>query len=128
MEHVSELENSILLSVKDSIGPAIDYDVFNTQLIEIINSILNVLTQIGVGPTSGFAITGTEEKWEDFLGDRETLLSMCKSYVSIRTRLIFDPPTSSFVIDSLKKNADELEWRIYIMVQEMDRYSDGVHI
>ena len=110
------------------IGPSIDYGVFDTQLVMQINSFLNVLTQLGVGSQEGFEITGDEEKWSDLLGDQEKLLNMCKSYISIRTRLVFDPPTSSFVIDALKKNADELEWRIYIMVQEMARYSDGVHI
>ena len=127
MESIAELNNSILLTVKDMIGPSIDYGVFDTQLVMQINSFLNVLTQLGVGPESGFEITGADETWQDLLGDRETLLNMCKSYVSIRTRLVFDPPTSSFVIDALKKNADELEWRIHIMVEEMNRYSDGVH-
>lgn len=128
MESIAELNNSILLTVKDMIGPSIDYGVFDTQLVMQINSFLNVLTQLGVGSQEGFEITGDEEKWSDLLGDQEKLLNMCKSYISIRTRLVFDPPTSSFVIDALKKNADELEWRIYIMVQEMARYSDGVHI
>lgn len=128
MESIAELENSILLTVKDMIGPSIDYGVFDSQLVMQINSFLNVLTQLGVGPQSGFEITGADETWQDLLGDQEKLLNMCKSYISIRTRLVFDPPTSSFVIDALKKNADELEWRIYIMVQEMARYSDGVHI
>lgn len=128
MESIAELDNSILLTVKDMIGPSIDYGVFDSQLVMQINSFLNVLTQLGVGPQSGFEITGADETWQDLLGDQEKLLNMCKSYISIRTRLVFDPPTSSFVIDALKKNADELEWRIYIMVQEMARYSDGVHI
>lgn len=127
MESSAELNNSILLTVKDMIGPSIDYEVFNSQLIMQINSFLNVLTQLGIGPQEGFEITGPDETWDDFLGTHEKLQNMCKSYISIRTRLVFDPPTSSFVIDSLKKNVDELEWRITIMEEEIKRDSSSVH-
>ena len=46
---------------------------------------------------------------------------MAKDYIQLRTRLIFDPPSSSFVIDLFKKNADELEWRMYIAAEELKR-------
>lgn len=102
----------ILTSVKKWIGPSVEYDYFDPDLLMHINAFFAVMTQCGIGPSTGFHVTETS-KWDEFLPDGPTL-EMAKQYVQLRTRLTFDPPTSSFVIDMLKKNADEMEWRMYI--------------
>lgn len=110
------MEESILLTVRKLIGPSADYEVFDTDLIVHINAFFEVLTQCGVGPDEGFIVSGEAETWTDFISDPK-LLPMVKDYITIRTRLTFDPPSSSFAMDSLKKTADELEWRMYIKAE-----------
>lgn len=105
---------SILTSVKKNLGIAEDYEHFDSDIIMHINSMLNVLTQIGVGPASGFSIEDKDAVWSDFIDDSR--LNMVKSYVSIRVKLIFDPPQSSSAVEALTNIWKELEWRLGVTV------------
>lgn len=110
-------EESILLSVKKNLGGiALGNDHFDEDLITNINSALMILRQIGVGPVSGFSIEGPEETWEDYLGSDLAKLQSVKEYIVLRVKLAFDPPSSSFVLESLRKERDELEWRLNVEV------------
>ena len=115
----SDEYNNILTSVKKLIGPSVEYDYFDPDLLIHINTFFEVLTQCGVGPQEGFHVD-ENSTWDEFLTEGK-LLHMAKDYIQLRTRLIFDPPSSSFVIDLLKKNAEELEWRMYIAAEELKR-------
>ena len=108
--------DSILLSVKKWCNLPADYVPFEDDVITCINAELNVLNQVGVGVT-GFQIVDATSKWIDFLGSDETKFGMAKQYVKIKTRLIFDPPANSFVLDALKKQADEMIWRANVQAE-----------
>lgn len=102
---------SILTSVKKMLGIGEEYEQFDADLIIFINSVLSVLTQIGVGPDEGFVISSSDETWEDFIGT-DKRLEIVKTYVYIKTRLLFDPPASSIVIEAMNNTCKEYEWRI----------------
>lgn len=89
---------------------------FETDLIIHINSALSTLTQLGVGSEDGFRVTGTDETWEDFVGESRDDIEMIKSYVYMKVRLMFDPPQNSFLVDSLEKQCKEFEWRANVAV------------
>lgn len=109
------MDESILNSIKKLLGPDSSYTVFDPDIILHINSVFATLHQLGVGPSDGFEITGDSETWSDFIGDSKILNSV-KTYVYIKVRLLFDPPTSSFVLTNLEKTAEELEWRLNVAV------------
>jgi hypothetical protein len=102
---------SILNSVKKMLGIESDYTHFDSDIILNINSVLLTANQIGVGPKEGFVISGEDELWTDFLGPR-TDLEAVKTLVYLKVRLLFDPPSSAFVLDSMDRQITELEWRI----------------
>jgi hypothetical protein len=104
---------SILLSIKKLLGITEDYTVFDTDLIMHINSVFLTLSQLGVGPDDGFAITSAENQWSEYMTSG-TLLNAVKTYMYLKVRLLFDPPTSSSVADSIKNMINELEWRINV--------------
>ena len=107
------MENSILLSIKKLVGRYGEYDaVFDQDLIIHINTVLSMLTQIGIGPENGFSISDDSSTWSDFIGNDPRLESV-KSYVYIKVSLMFDPPNNSALIESMNKIA-ELEWRLNI--------------
>lgn len=108
--------DSILLSVKKWCGLPADYVPFEDDVITCINTELNILNQVGVGVV-GFQISDSSSKWVDFLGEDDPKFAMAKQYVKIKTRLIFDPPASGFVLDALKKQADELIWRSNVQAE-----------
>ena len=105
--------DSILLTIKKGIGIDPSYEAFDPDIIMHINSVLFILTQEGIGPKEGFNITGQDETWEDFLGESNTKLSAVQSYVTLKTRLLFDPPQSSTLNEQITKLISELEWRLY---------------
>jgi hypothetical protein len=111
--------DSILDSVKKMLGIGEDYEHFDTDIIIHINSVLMILTQIGVGPEEGFLISGADSKWNDFVTN-DILVEAVKSYVYLRVKILFDPPSSSFVLDSMNNQARELEWRINLLTGERD--------
>ena len=105
--------DSILLTIKKCIGIDPSYEAFDPDIIMHINSVLFILTQEGIGPKEGFNITGQSETWEDFLGESNTKLSAVQSYVTLKTRLLFDPPQSGTLNEQITKLISELEWRLY---------------
>ena len=108
----TELTDSILKTIKKMIGPSEDYDYFDTDLIIHINTAMSLLIQRGM---PAFSITGETETWNDYIQDRVDL-NMIKSYIYFKVKIAFDPPQSSFVLESYKKQADELEWRLEAVV------------
>lgn len=105
---------SILTSIKKLLGIAEEYTHFDPDIIMHINTALFTLTQLGVGPSAGFSIDDAEDRWSDFV-DTSRIESV-KTYVYLKVRLVFDPPTSSAVIESINRNISELEWRLNVAV------------
>ena len=107
---------SILTSVKKLHGITEECKDFDTDLIIHINSVFMILKQMGVGPESGFSITDKSSVWTDFIQDVNDIESV-KSYVYLKVKLIFDPPSSSAVIESIKETIKELEWRLNVAAE-----------
>lgn len=114
---------SILNSVKKHCGIEADYEHFDQEIISFINATLMTLSQIGIGPEDGFAIADESETWGDYLGDEKTIqqLIAVKTYIGLKVRLAFDPPTSSYVLDALKRQADEYEWRLNVQAESLKK-------
>lgn len=108
--------DSILTSIKKLLGIAEEYEHFDADLIMHINSVFFTLTQIGVGPSEGFSITDEEDIWSDFLPEDQNLEAV-KTYVYQRVRLMFDPPSSSALIEALNKQIAEYEWRLNVAAE-----------
>lgn len=116
---------SILLSIKKLLGISEDYDHFDSDIIMHINSVFAILTQIGVGPQKGFSINDESEKWEDFLSEDKMLHSV-KSYMYMKVKMMFDPPLSSAVIECMKEQIKELEWRLQIDAEETTKAEEEI--
>lgn len=110
---------SILTSIKKMLGIAEEYTHFDADLIMHINSVLAILTQIGVGPSEGFSIEDDVAVWTDFVPPNARL-EMMKSYAYIKVKLLFDPPLSSAVIESMNRMTSELEWRIQVAADPIE--------
>lgn len=108
---------SILTSIKKQLGITEEYEHFDQDIIMHINSVFSILTQVGVGPLDGFSINDKTSKWSDFIKD-DKKLSMVKTYIYLKVKLLFDPPMSSSVMESYNKTCSELEWRMNIEVDK----------
>lgn len=104
---------SILTSTKKVLGLTEDDTSFDVDIVMHINTALAVLTQVGIGPSNGFMIEDEGATWDAFIGT-DPRMNPAKSYVYNRVRLMFDPPTTSFAIESMNKLVSELEWRLNV--------------
>lgn len=103
---------SILISIKKLLGIMPDYTNFDDDIIIHINTAFAMLNQLGVGPKGGFMIVDENSAWEEYTTEKN--LNMVKTYIYLKVRLLFDPPTSSVLVESINRSIAELEWRIFL--------------
>lgn len=109
------MESSILISTKKVLGIGPDDTSFDLDIITHINSAFVNLYQLGIGPVNGFMIEDAEPKWNDFISSDPMLLpylNLIKTCVILRVRMLFDPPTTSYLINAMEKQIAEHEWRL----------------
>jgi hypothetical protein len=105
------MPDSILNSVKKVLGIDAEYDAFDVDILMHINSVFFTLNQLGIGPADGFMIEDDSVVWGAYLAD-DPNLNAVKSYMYLRVRLLFDPPSTSYLIEAFDKQRLELEWRL----------------
>lgn len=110
---------SILTSIKKLLGITEDYEHFDADIIMHINSVFMILNQLGVGPKDGFSISDETATWNDYLPDG-TNLEAVKSYMHLKVKLLFDPPLSSSVMESMQHMISELEWRLNVQAEQSE--------
>lgn len=108
--------DSILTSVKKMLGIDPSYEYFDPDIIMHTNSVFLILNQIGVGPKTPFMITGSDETWNDFFLD-DTPNELVKSYIYLKVRLIFDPPTTGVLHEAMERQIQEFEWRLNVQAE-----------
>lgn len=113
------MEDSILTSTKQVLGIAADYTAFDVDVITHINTAFSTLAQLGVGPPDGFQITGADETWSDFISGDDLQWNSVRTYVYLKTRSYFDPPTTSYLKDAMENQIQELEVRLNIHREEL---------
>lgn len=105
------MNDSILVSIRQFLGLGQNDEAFDTDLIILINSNFSVLNQLNVGPSTPFKITGVSELWSSFIEDKD-YLELVKEFIGLKVKMIFDPPSNSFVMKAYEERVAELEWRL----------------
>ena len=94
-----------------------------------INAAFSTLDQVGLTFQTSFVVVDEEQTWDDYFDAiatsddiwlNEMNREMVRQYVYISVRIVFDPPTSSFVLTSLENRLKELEWRINVLSCKKD--------
>lgn len=109
--------NSILVSIKKMLGVDAECHAFDEELVMYINSVFPTLFQIGYDPARDFMIDGEDQTWDELVLEDFGIISLIKTYIYAKVRMLFDPPTSSFVLESLTNQAKEMEWRIGVQAE-----------
>lgn len=113
---------SILTSIKKLLGIEEEYEHYDSDIIIHINSVFMILNQLGVGPSTGFTIKDETAMWTDFTEDT-TKIEAVKTYIYLKVKLIFDPPLSSAVMESIKQQLSELEFRLMVAAETKESES-----
>lgn len=107
------LMDSVLNSIKKLLGIQESYTIFDADLIMHINSAFAMLNQIGIGPKEGFMIEDSYTTWDEYITKANE--SMVKSYIYLKVRLLFDPPSNNSLTESINRQLSELEWRLLLV-------------
>lgn len=107
------LMDSVLNSIKKLLGIQESYTIFDADLIMHINSTFAMLNQIGIGPKEGFMIEDSYTTWDEYITQANE--SMVKSYIYLKVRLLFDPPSNNSLTESINRQLSELEWRLLLV-------------
>lgn len=104
---------SILTSVKKVMG-IVQADVsYDDDISLYINMAFATLNQLGVGPALGFRIDDAVPTWDTYPVD-VIQMGLVRPYVSLRVRMMFDPPQTSHLNDAIKQEISQLEWRLNV--------------
>lgn len=117
------MNDSILISVKKVLGMDEYFEAFDVDLMMHINTVIGILNQMGVGK-SGFILQDANSTWAELMGSfPEAEMNMVKSYIYLKTRMLFDPPTGNLVKEAIEANIAELEYRLYTLCnyEEVDK-------
>lgn len=105
------MDDSILITTKKLLGLDDNYTPFDEEIIVFINGAMMFLQQLGVGPKKGFLVTDATQTWSDFLPS-DMMLEAVKHYIFVYVKMAFDNNVSSVVMEALKSQKAELEWRL----------------
>jgi len=117
--------DSILEQVKKILGLTKEYDSFDTDIAIHINTVFSNLTQMGIGPETGFSITGYDEVWSDYVTSDELKTQQVKSYLALKVKSLFDPPSNANVATAMNNAISEMEFRLYVE-EENSRYVEPI--
>lgn len=107
---------SILTTIKLMLDITEDCEHFDGPIIAHINTALMRLSQLGVGPKKPVRIVDDLNTWDELLLEAEDLEGV-KTYIYLEVKRLFDPPSSSFVLESYKRESDKLEWCLNVQAE-----------
>lgn len=105
--------DSILNTIKKMLGVPVDNTAFDADILVLLNGSIATLHQLGVGPESPVLVVDKDTEWADLTLEPE-IEAMAKDFIYFRTKISFDPPSSSFVLESFKNLIQEVTWRIEV--------------
>lgn len=110
------MEKSILVTIKKLLGLSNENTDFDQDVIAHINTVFMVLHQLGVGPNEGFTIKDTKSKWSDYVDD-DANLEAIKTYIYLKVKIVFDPPSNGATMEALQNSIQEYEWRLNVQTE-----------
>lgn len=120
------MEQSILTSTKKILGLDPTYTQFDLDVLTHINTVFSRLTELGIGDPAGFFIEDESAEWDDFLGG-DPILGQVKSYVYLRVRMLWDPPSTSYHIAAMQEEIRQMEWRMNVY-RESTQWTPGEEV
>lgn len=103
----------VLTDIKKMLGIEPEVNEFDIDVLSAVNSAFFTLYQLGIGSEEPIVI-GSDTTWDDFTTTAPK--NVVRDYVYLKVKMVFDPPSSSFVAEAMKDRIAELEFRLNIHV------------
>lgn len=116
------MEEKILETVKSMLGISDLDDAFDNDILVNINAAFSTLYQVGVGEDGHYFVLRGTETWSDVFKETD-LIDFIKLYTYMKVRLAFDPPSNASLLQSLKEQINEVEYRILLQADPSDYFN-----
>ncbi len=113
----------IFYDMKKLLGIEIIYDSFDDDILIHMNSVVGILEQLGAGPRPR-RMLDTSTTWDEYGIEDPMLLGMIKTYMGMKIRSIFDPPTGA-AAEASTRLISEYEWRINVAAEDECQQNGG---
>ena len=110
------MTDPILENVKQLIGIEVDNLGFDAEVLTHLNSARSNLVLLGVDALDIYVDESTE--WVDT--GSTTLNALCRHYLAIKTKQLFDPSASESISNAVVDTITQLEGRIEFEVEEVE--------
>lgn len=117
---MDQMTDSILVTIKKMLGLDADYTPFDLDVIMHINAAFMTLCQMGIGPKEGFEVSDYNQTWSEFLTN-PVMLGGVKTWVYLQVKMLFDPPTNSFLMDAMKTQSDQILFRLNVQAESVEK-------
>ena len=117
---MDRMNDSIIVTIKKMLGLDDAYTPFDTDVIIDINAAVMTLCQMGIGPKEGFEVNDYDQTWDQFLTNK-VMLGAVKTWVYLQVKMMFDPPTNSFLMDAMKQQSDQILFRLNVQAESVER-------
>ena len=115
-------KESILTSTKKQLNIDEFDESFDLDILAAINTCISVLHQIGLGDGPALVVTDKSTTWDQLIPSPS--LNMVKTYIFLKSKLIFDTPASGIATNSHKDILAEMEWRIEVACRQLKEQED----
>lgn len=116
-------DEPILVTIKKILGIDKDYTHFDKDILVAVNAALfNLSSLFNYSNPDFFNLETGEETWESYLSEEAyKRFPVIPQYIALRSRLLFDPPTNSFLIEGIERQLSRFEFLITVRDDELER-------
>lgn len=106
--------NSIIDDIKLALGVPVENAEFDAEIIMHINSVIAELVQLGVGDQAvGYSVVNSQDTWDELIST-EKRLNHVKSFMFLKVKMLFDPPTIGYVLTAIEHQIEQAQWRVMV--------------
>lgn len=109
---------TIIEDLRKLLGENINQEAFDTDIMIHLNSVFLSLYQFGYTNKGKVIVVDKNTTWDDLKAMDDKFTEAVKSYIFLKIKIIFDPPSSSFVLETYKQQILEYEWRLVAFKEE----------
>ena len=104
------MDGIILDEIKQLILVDKEYIAFDEQILIYINNAVEQLKQIGVVKK---IVIEKETVWKDLVKIADLFNHMIKTYIYLKVKKMFDPPSTQVLLNAIDEQLKEIEVRLY---------------
>lgn len=103
---------TLLTEIKKQLCVGNDTTAFDDEIQSYISPILLTLNELGALSDEEMTLLLQDPNLDINTIFKDDIRAVAITYIGMKVKLIFDPPSTSFVLEAFNRQLEELEWRM----------------